>query len=87
MPTNETRTLYRYRGPARPRVAPFPGVPARDLTADDVARLPPGALKRITGGDRPLYVAAGRAKAPDPAETPAAKAAKAETPAPAEKEG
>jgi hypothetical protein len=90
MPNATGATVYRYTGPKRPKVAPFAGVPARDLEAADVERLPLGTVKLITGGDKPLYVAvSSRAAKADaqgaPTDTPAAKAAKAE--APAEKEG
>jgi hypothetical protein len=85
MPNATGATVYRYTGPKRPRVAPFAGVPARDLTADDVARLELSTVKAMTGGEKPLYVAVGKTKAEPPPDTPAAKAAKAE--APAEKEG
>jgi hypothetical protein len=86
MPRTTGATVYRYTGPKNPRVAPFAGVPARDLDADDVARLELSTVKAITGGDKPLYVAVqSKAAKAEPPDTPAAKAAKAE--APAEKEG
>ena len=81
MPTTGA-TVYRYTGPKRPKVAPFAGVPARDLDATDVARLDLSTVKAITGGAKPLYVAVGGDKAAQkPAvdaatDAPAAKAAK-----------
>jgi hypothetical protein len=81
MPRTTGATVYRYTGPTRPRVAPFAGVPARDLTADDVARLELSTVKAITGGDKPLYVAVGKAPKPTAPDTPATRAATTEAPA------
>jgi hypothetical protein len=34
----------------------YPGVPARDLDEEDIAQLDAETLKKITSGDKPLYV-------------------------------
>lgn len=61
--------VYRYTGTGFRR-----GVPQKDLTAEQVARLSPAVLKDITGGDTPFYVPVkvkAPAKAPDkPAAAP-----------------
>lgn len=76
--------VYRFAGElTRAGLPPFPGVPARDLTARDVARLDAATLKRIAGGEHPAYVpvasrAAKEARADAGAPAAPAKPAKAE---------
>jgi hypothetical protein len=68
----EPDVVYRYAGGARRR-PPFAGVPMRDLTARDVARLDAATIRNITGGAKPLYA---------PVQTTAAREARAEAGAP-----
>lgn len=46
--------LYRYTGSGHRN-----GVPRRDLTARDAARLGPAVIRDVTGGEKPMYVKAG----------------------------
>lgn len=46
----------RFAGKNDPNGYHFAGVPARDLTAADIANLSDAQLADITGGDTPLYV-------------------------------
>lgn len=66
MPETKPDVVYQFRGKlSRAGRPPFAGVPARDLTARDVARLDAATLKRITGGDKPVYVKVEAPKAAD----------------------
>ena len=74
MPEPKPEVVYRFTGKlSRAGRPPFAGVPARDLTARDVARLDAATIKRITGGETPAYV---------PVKTEAAKEARADAGAP-----
>lgn len=58
--------VYRFAADGRFRR----GVPRRDLTADDVARMDPAVLKDVTaeppGGGKPMYSLVGRPPETDP---------------------